>query len=523
MKQLFLVKFLTLILVAPMVAQNVNLVRGPYLQKGSETSMVISCRASQTTPITVNYGTDPNSLVQTVSVPSATNHEITISGLSPDTRYYYELTDGSNALTTASTDYYFQTHPPTYSQELIRGWVLGDAGTANGDQRAVRDAYYNYVGTDHTDMILFLGDNAYDAGTDAEYQYALFENMYEDKLQNTVSWSCLGNHDGASANSSDMSGPYYNIFALPQNAESGGLASGTEAYYSINYGNIHFVCLDSYDSDRSESGAMHTWLENDLAAHTSDWLVAFWHHPPYSRGSHTSDLEIELIQMRNNFLPLLEDYGVDLVFCGHSHSYERSYMIHDHYNLSLFFSQNSNADVGGGNGDGRVDGDGAYQKTINGNDAGVGTVYLTAGSSGKTSGGLLNHPAMFISLNELGSCVFEAENNQMNVKFINDQGNVADHFTINKDFTVTTGIASAAPMKFIVHPNPSDGVVVLKSDKPIDRTLDVCIIAMDGKMVHSEKWSTQTATLDLTGLPTGSYVLKVLGSQELYSETIVIH
>lgn len=522
MKRLFLPTFLLLGIATQLVAQNASIIRGPYLQKGSEFSMTIKWRTDVATAGEIHYGTDPNSLNGTVTFASGTDQEASIINLSSDTRYYYEITDGTNVLAGGTTDFYFETHPPTYSQELVRGWVLGDAGTANGDQRAVRDAYYNYVGAEHTDMILFLGDNAYDSGTDAEYQNALFENMYEAKLQNTISWSCLGNHDGYSANSSDMSGPYYDIFALPQNAESGGVASGTEAYYSFNYGNIHFVCLDSYDSDRSESGPMHTWLENDLAAHTSDWLVAFWHHPPYSRGSHTSDIETELVQMRNNFLPLLEDHGVDVVFCGHSHSYERSYMIHDHYNLSFFFSQGSNADVGGGDGDGRVDGDGAYQKTISGNDAGVGTVYLTAGSSGKTSGGLLNHPAMFISLNELGSCVFEAENNQMNVKFINDQGNVADHFTINKDFSLTTGVEEPT-MKFVVHPNPSDGFVTLKSQSPLKQRLDVCVFAMDGRMVHTEKWSEQAKTLDLTELPKGSYVLKILGSKEIYSETIVIH
>ena len=322
MKNIFYTLALSIFIPIIAIGQ-VQIIRGPYLQKGSETSVTIDCRLDNASALTVYYGTALNNLSQSVTVPSATNHEISISGLSSDTRYYYEITDGSTALTTASTDYYFQTHAPTNSQELVRGWVLGDCGTANSDQRAVRDAYYNYVGGGHTDMVLFLGDNAYDSGTDGEYQNAIFENMYEDKLQNTISWSCLGNHDGYSASSSNQTGPYYDIFSLPTNGESGGVASGTEAYYSFNYGNIHFVCLDSYDSDRSESGAMHTWLENDLAAHSSDWLVAFWHHPPYSRGSHNSDLEPNLIQMRNNFLPLLEDYGVDVVFCGHSHSYER--------------------------------------------------------------------------------------------------------------------------------------------------------------------------------------------------------
>ena len=69
-----------------------------------------------------------------------------------------------------------------------------------------------------------------------------------------------------------------------------------------------------------------------------DWTIVFWHHPPYTKGSHNSDSEIELIDMRLNFVPILEAYGVDLVLCGHSHSYERSKFIDGHYGNSRTFS-----------------------------------------------------------------------------------------------------------------------------------------------------------------------------------------
>ena len=55
---------------------------------------------------------------------------------------------------------------------------------------------------------------------------------------------------------------------------------------------------------------MLTWLGQDLAQNTADWLIAFFHHPPYSKGSHNSDTEGQLIDMRANALPILEDYGV---------------------------------------------------------------------------------------------------------------------------------------------------------------------------------------------------------------------
>ena len=211
--------------------------------------------------------------------------------------------------------------------------MIGDAGTGNSSQTAVRDAYYTFTGTRHTDLWLMLGDNAYATAPTPSTRAAVF-NMYRRVLRKSVLWPTLGNHDGHTASSSSQTGPYYDIFTLPRSGEAGGVASGTEAYYSFDYGNIHFVCLDSYDASRSPTGAMLTWLQNDLAANTKDWLIAFLHHPPYTKGSHNSDTESELIEMRQNALPILESHGVDLVLSGHSHSYERSFLLDGHYGTS---------------------------------------------------------------------------------------------------------------------------------------------------------------------------------------------
>jgi hypothetical protein len=332
---------------------------------------------------------------------------------------------GSSAETLAGDNTHYFITAPT-SAKPTRIWAIGDFGTADRNQTAVRDAYYNFAGTRDTDLWLMLGDNAYGDGTDEEYQAAVFD-IYPTLLRKSVAWPTLGNHDGESATSASQSGPYYSIFTLPKNAEAGGLASGTEAYYSFDYGNIHFICLNSYDVDRSSDGAMCAWLKLDLADTTQDWIIAFWHHPPYSKGSHDSDDDIELIEMRQYVVPILEAGGVDLVLGGHSHCYERSYLLNGHYGMSSTFTAAMKKDAGSG----REDGPGAYSKPGD-NAANQGAVYIVAGSGGQLSRGSLNHPAMYISMSELGSVVLDVDGGRMDAKFLRSTGVVADYFTILK-------------------------------------------------------------------------------------------
>ena len=112
-------------------------------------------------------------------------------------------------------------------------------------------------------------------------------------------------------------------------------------------------------SDRTTNGPMFAWLQSDLATNTKDWLIASWHHPPYSYGTHNSDEDFEMIEMRETFLPLLEASGADLVLCGHSHGYERSFLLDGHYGFSSSF----NASMAKDHGNGRPAETGAYRKT----------------------------------------------------------------------------------------------------------------------------------------------------------------
>jgi hypothetical protein len=417
--------------------------RGPYLQRANNNTVVVRWRTNINSPSILDCGTSLGNLNNTTTDATLkTEHVLTIDSLTAATKYYYRIRNATDTLVFPNANTFFKTYPTPGDEAPLTAWLLGDCGSASSNARNVRNAYYNYIDTNHTDMILLLGDNAYDDGTDAEYQTALFENMYGDKLRNSVLWACLGNHDGHTANSSTQTGPYYDIFTFPKLGECGGEPSGTEAYYSFDHGNVHFVILDSYETDRTVGGNMYDWLEEDLQNTTAYWIVAFWHHPPYSKGDHNSDTDAAMKQMRENFNPLFETYGVDLILGGHSHSYERTFLINGHYGLAASF--NPAIHTVGTNGDesGQPELNETYYKAPVGPESGAGTVYTVTGSAGKLDDDPpLNHNAMYYDAASLGSSVLKINGDTLSLIYLRQNGNIDDHFTIIKDSDCAPGIA----------------------------------------------------------------------------------
>ncbi|MEO7298180.1 MAG: metallophosphoesterase family protein [Verrucomicrobiota bacterium] len=406
-----------------------SIIRGPYLQMGSSTNITVRWRSDVPMDSVVRFGTSSSNLnFSTTDVAVMTEHEITLRNLIPDTKYFYSVGNSINALAGGDTNHWFVTSPIPGTPKPTRLWVIGDAGTGGASQTAVRDAYYNFAGSRPTDLWLMLGDNAYNTGTDAEYQTAVF-TMYKALLRQSVLWSTLGNHETAQSTAYTNTYPYFQLFTFPTSGEAGGIASGTEHYYSFDHANIHFICLDSMTANRATNGAMANWLRTDLASTTNFWTIAFWHHPPYTKGSHDSDTEIELKEMRENFLPILEDAGVDLVLSGHSHCYERSFFLNGHYGLSTTLTSNMIFNANSGR---ETNAAGPYTKWASGSQSHQGAVYVVAGSSGQATGGALNHPAMFISLSQLGSLVLDVNGDRLEAKFLRETGAIDDQFTIVK-------------------------------------------------------------------------------------------
>ncbi len=405
----------------------IALTRGPYLQVGTSSNIVVRWRTQTPTDTRVRFGTNAGNLnFSTSSAAQVTEHEITLSNLRPFTKYFYDIgTTGQKLAGDAS--YFFTTAPVPGTPQPVRIWAIGDFGTGFPAQYAVRDAYANFTGSRPTDVWLMLGDNAYYSGQDNEYQAYCFE-VYPTIFRQTVVWPTVGNHD-APAFRQDH--PYYNIFTLPAAGQAGGVPSGTEHYYSFNYANIHFVCLDSMTAAfRTSTSVMAQWLTADLEDNTQDWLIVFFHHPMYTKGSHNSDVESELIQMRQNILPILEAHGVDLILTGHSHAYERSYFLNGHYGSSSTLTPANLINSG----DGRTNGTGPYVKPAGAAGANRGVVHIVDGSSGGQGGnGLLNHPANYYSTLTYGSLVLDVTGQRLDATFLTSSGSVDDTFTIIKE------------------------------------------------------------------------------------------
>jgi hypothetical protein len=445
------------------------LTRNPYLQMGRQTAITVRWRTDIPSlgrlEVGPSFGTYTTATANETC--ATTEHEVTVTGLTPDTKYFYRIGTTAPLVLQATTSNFFTTLPPANTTRKLRFAVFGDCGrNDNSFQSGSLTQYQRYLtdnNIDAADAMLLLGDNAYTNGTETEYINNFFTPFGSSILRNHKLYPAPGNHDydnGGQPASRTL--PYYLNFTMPTNAEIGGVASGTEAYYSYDIGDVHFLSLDSYGTETGATklydtaGPQVTWIKSDLAATTKKWVVAYWHHPPYTKGSHDSDTETDLRNIRENFIRILERNGVDMILCGHSHDYERSYLLKGYYKTNppdaalteLNFNVASHAV---NNSSGKYDGSASScVYTTPSGKTHHGTVYVLSGSAGANGGVVTGtapagwpHEALPFSIDEGGMFYFEVDNNRLDAKFINriaGTGGVAvigDQFTIMKDVNTT--------------------------------------------------------------------------------------
>lgn len=494
---------LLLALLMTLVAHAQSVTIGPYLQSPTQTSIKIKWRSDSAATSTVMYGTSLGNLTQTATDPTVTTrHTVQLTGLTPYTRYYYAIYNDSTLAEGDDSLHTFRTWPTTGTPTHVRAWAIGDFGKGNDKEARVRDSYENWD-SEETDLWLWLGDNVYDNGLEQEYIDKVFDSVwgYEELMKKQPFLPCPGNHDYNTISPVQSpepplqhTGPYYDFVDVFQNGEGGGVATGHELFYSYDYGNVHFISLNSelgslFDSNDdwigiylfgSFSGSpMSQWLHADLTANTQPWVVVYFHQPPYTDGSHDSGQfwEVYMQAMRENFAEIWEQYGVDLVLNGHSHVYERSYLVKGAYQdasqitAANFIQQTSGIDALGE----------AYTKYTQGPGANTGTVYVVQGNSASVDDApSFTHPYMFAEVGCdtcCGSFVLDVDSNRLDGRHIDMMGNVLDHFTILKTFGPVATEPQAPGVKVLVGPNPFHDFTQLRFT--LDAAADVSLVLID--------------------------------------------
>jgi 3',5'-cyclic AMP phosphodiesterase CpdA len=179
----------------------------------------------------------------------------------------------------------------------VRFAVIGDTGTGSDKQQQLADWMVKYKQVYPFEFVLMMGDNMYGGESPQDFK-TKFENVYKKLLDDNVKfYATLGNHDDANQR-------FYQYFNM-----------NGEEYYVFKRGNASFYSLNSNYMDKRQL----KWIEEQMSVDTSDWKIVFFHHPPYSSGGkHGSEEEL-----RKVVEPIFLKYGVNAVFAGHEHFYER--------------------------------------------------------------------------------------------------------------------------------------------------------------------------------------------------------
>ena len=293
-----------------------NLVWKPYLQQLTHNGVVVLWTTTTGANSAVRYSTDTsfrtvvNGASRHLNELDIQMHRVELTGLQPDTTYYYKVyTEGQDLLSEEVLS--FKTAPPVGSTTPFTFLAFGDFGKDSKSQERLRDQMLR----DAFNFILTTGDNAYGDGTYGQFDRNVFQ-IYGDIFKRAAIFPTLGNHDYHKNDGA----PYLDLFDLPDNAWR---LDDSERYYSFDYGNVHFVGLDSNiplrAADNAASDDMLDWLRYDLSQTTQPWKIVAFHHAAYSTGKHGSSSRVQ-----SRLAPIFEAYGVDLVLNGHDHIYQRS-------------------------------------------------------------------------------------------------------------------------------------------------------------------------------------------------------
>jgi predicted phosphodiesterase len=276
--------------------------RGPYVQGVTASSAVICWVSQHPGSGVVEYGKTPELGCKETDPRVRRRHVVALAALDPGSTYHYRV-EGVGG----SSSGCFRT-APVGDDSRFSFAVVGDSGSGGKGQLAVAALLERL----RPDLVLHTGDVVYPAGQERHYDRRFFA-PYRNLIKMVPLFPVLGNHDVRKGNGAAFLENFHPPLGSP---------GSTKRYYSFDWGNTHFVALDSelYHGDRgSNPEEQRDFLERDLATTRKRWTVAFLHRSPYGSSRHGGDEKV-----REDLEPLFVKHGVDLIFSGHDHVYERT-------------------------------------------------------------------------------------------------------------------------------------------------------------------------------------------------------
>lgn len=296
-------------------AQVVN--RYPNIQRPSQTTATIAWRRANPSTGTLYLGTTAGVWFDSISTNGLDQkHFFDLAGLQANIQYYYQVKSIAPNDTFISAVEHFYTAPLPLADE-ISFLAYGDCGYNNATQNQVS----GLMKQENVDFALVTGDVDQDNGDDYD---DIFFGVYKDMLKRNCHFTCIGNHDTYH----DNAATYLDAFYLPSNNPA-----NTERYYSFDWGDAKFICLDA-NLDYKTGSAQHNWMLNEFKCNDKKWLFIFFHQPPWTN-AWSLDYYVPFTpyfryqgdeDMRTDLVPEFEKYGVDFVVNGHSHCYQRGEM-----------------------------------------------------------------------------------------------------------------------------------------------------------------------------------------------------
>eukprot|EP00164_Ancoracysta_twista_P004243 GFYU01005717.1.p1 GENE.GFYU01005717.1~~GFYU01005717.1.p1 ORF type:complete len:469 (+),score=132.08 GFYU01005717.1:90-1496(+) len=290
-------------------------------------SMSISWETKANSDSIVNYSTDKSSLSNSAmgtsqtytygSYTSGYQHHVKLDPLDAATVYYYQCGDDKDGW---SPVYSFETPPAVGLDVPYTFAVMGDLGQTENSRATVEHVLDNPAAK----TVLLAGDLSYADGDQPRWDS--WGEMVEPLFSERPLMATAGNHEVEVLDGKKFIA-YQARFRMP--AEESGATEGN-LYHSFNCASAHVIFLCSY-TDYGHDSAQYKWLKKDLAAvnrKQTPWIFVLFHAPWYNSNTAHHD-ETEEWQMRESMEDILNEYGVDAVFSGHVHAYERNHRVYN--------------------------------------------------------------------------------------------------------------------------------------------------------------------------------------------------